>query len=73
MSVRRVTLIKPTKSITFVPVHYIPENKLSKIHKMVAAFDAFVVSQATGKKTGDAIIVHGDKGGDVQGENPCVI
>ncbi len=61
-AVQRVSLIKPVKAIVFVPVHYVPENKLTKTHKLTAAFDAFVVSKAVGEKISTAIIIHGNRG-----------
>jgi len=61
-AVRRLSLIKTEKSTAFVPIRYIPENKLSKKHKLIAAFDALVVSRALGEKIGSAIIIHGDIG-----------
>lgn len=57
--VRRISL---TKSVAFVPVQYVPENKLTKTHKLMAAFDAFVISKVMGKKISTAVITHGDRG-----------
>lgn len=61
-AVRRISLKQTAKSIMFVPVRYVPENKLSKTHKLMAAFDALVISRALGEKIGTGMIIHGDKG-----------
>ena len=61
-AVRRLSPRQTAKSIAFVPVRYLPENKLSKSHKLVAAFDALVISSALGERIGTATIIHGDKG-----------
>lgn len=61
-AVRRLSPKQTVKSIVFVPVRYVPENKLSKTHKLMAAFDALVISRALGEKIGTAMIIHGDKG-----------
>lgn len=46
----------------FVPIRFVPANKLSRSNKLMAGFDAFVVSKASGVKVGLAKIIHGDKG-----------
>ncbi|MET0035983.1 MAG: TM0106 family RecB-like putative nuclease [Candidatus Thiodiazotropha lotti] len=61
-AIRRVSSTKPIKSSVFVPVRFVPENKLTRIHKLEAAFDAFVVSKATGENISTAKIIHGNRG-----------
>lgn len=59
--VQRIPSEKHTNSILFVPLRYIPENKLSDTHKLMSAFDAVVLSRFLGAKTDTAKIVHGEK------------
>lgn len=61
-AVLRQSLIKSVHATIFSPIRYFPENKLSKKHKLLAAFDAMVISKALEKQIGNAIIIHGDKG-----------
>jgi predicted RecB family nuclease len=46
---------------SFIPIRFVPENKLEKKHKLIAALDAFVIARAIGNKPSDASIIHGDK------------
>jgi hypothetical protein len=43
-AIRRISLEKTTKSIVFVPIRYVRENKLTSATKLMAAFDALVLS-----------------------------
>ncbi len=61
-AVQRITLERSTKSTTFVPIHFVRKNKLSRVDKLIAAFDALAISRALGSKIGTAMIIHGDKG-----------
>jgi len=46
----------------FVPIRFVPNNKLSNSDKMVAVFEALVLAKSLGIKVGVAKIVHGEKG-----------
>jgi predicted RecB family nuclease len=45
----------------FVPIRFVPNNRLSASDKTMAAFEAFSLAKASGTKTGAAKIVHGEK------------
>jgi predicted RecB family nuclease len=60
--VQRISPKGLNKSSEFVPIRFVPANKLSRFDKVVAAFDAFVLLKASGLKVGVAKIIHGDKG-----------
>ncbi len=49
------------ESSQFVPIRFVPANKLSRSDKLMAGFDAFVLSKAIGVKVRLAKIIHGDK------------
>jgi predicted RecB family nuclease len=49
------------KASQFIPIRFVPANKLSRSDKLRAGFDAFVLSKASGTKVGLAKIIHGDK------------
>jgi predicted RecB family nuclease len=50
------------KTSQFVPIRFVPANKLSRSDKLMAGFDALVLSKASGVKVDLAKIIHGDKG-----------
>src|SRR5262249_47999798 len=60
--VQRIPPEGTNKSSQFVPIRFVPANKLSRCDKLMAGFDAFVLSKASGVKVGLAKIIHGDKG-----------
>ncbi len=49
---------KPTQ---FVPIRFIPRNKLTKDDRLLVAFDALVLSNATGLDVSLGKIIHGDE------------
>jgi predicted RecB family nuclease len=52
----------PTKdgSSEFIPIRFVHMNKLSRVDKMTAAFDAIVLSKIAHQPVGVAKIIHGD-------------
>jgi len=50
------------KTSQFVPIRFVPVNKLSRSDKLMAGFDALVLSKTSGVKVDLAKIIHGDKG-----------
>ena len=60
--VQRIPSEGTNKSSQFVPIRFVPANKLSRSDKLMAGFDAFVLSKASGVKVDLAKIIHGDKG-----------
>jgi len=50
------------QSSEFIPIRFVPENKLSRSDKLIAGFEALALAKALGVKVGMAKIVHGDKG-----------
>jgi predicted RecB family nuclease len=59
--VQRILPEGANSSALFVPIRYVPVNKLSNSDKMVAAFEALVLAKSLGVKIGVAKIVHGEK------------
>ena len=59
--VQRIPPEATNGSSQFVPIRFVPPNKLSRSDKLMAGFDAFVLSKAAGVKVGLAKIIHGDK------------
>jgi len=50
----------------FIPIRFIFTDKLSDDDKLLLAFDAFVLSEATGGEVGLGKIIHGDDHGEVK-------
>jgi predicted RecB family nuclease len=50
------------QSSQFVPIRFVPENKLSRSDKLVVGFEAFALAKALGAKVSIAKLIHGDKG-----------
>jgi len=48
------------KAAQFVPIRFVPNNKISKDDKFLLAFDALVLSQALGRAVAAGKIIHGD-------------
>ena len=67
--VQRIPPEGTNRSSQFVPIRFVPANKLSRSDKLMAGFDAFVLSKVSGVKVGLAKIIHGDKDVCLQGEN----
>jgi predicted RecB family nuclease len=59
--VERIPPKGTNKTSQFVPIRFVPANKLSRSDKLMAGFDASVLSKASGVKVDLAKIVHGDK------------
>jgi len=49
------------KAAQFIPIRFIFTNKLGKEDKLLAGFDAFVVSEVLGREVNHGKIIHGDK------------
>ncbi len=58
-AVQRVKLHSKVLLSEFIPLHFVPENKLSRSEKLVVAFEAFVLANA-GATVRIAKITHGD-------------
>src|SRR6266446_2573677 len=48
------------KSARFVPIRFVPNNKLSRNDKLLLAFDALVLSTTLGREVAAGKIIHGD-------------
>lgn len=59
--VQRIPPEGTNSSAQFVPIRFVPDNKLSNSDKMVAAFEALVLAKSMGVKVGVAKIVHGER------------
>jgi predicted RecB family nuclease len=59
--VQRIPREGTNKSSQFVPIRFVPVTKLSRSDKLMAGFDAFVLSKVSGVKVGLAKIIHGDR------------
>jgi predicted RecB family nuclease len=60
--VQRISTEGTNRSSQFVPIRFVPQNKLSRSDKVMAGFDAYVLSKVSGVKVGLVKIIHGDKG-----------
>jgi predicted RecB family nuclease len=61
-AVQRVQSTGIAQSSQFVPIRFVPENKLSRSDKLIAGFEALVLSKALASKVSSVRIIHGDKG-----------
>ncbi len=61
-AVQRAQLDGTVQSSQFMPIRFVPENKLSRSDKLIAGFEALALAKALGAKVGIAKIIHGDKG-----------
>ncbi len=61
-AVQRITIEGTSQSSQFIPIRFVPENKLSRSDKLVAAFEVLTLAKALGAKVGITKIIHGDKG-----------
>ena len=59
--VQRMPPERTNKSSQFIPIRFVPANKLTRSDKLMAGFDAFVLSKVSGIKVGLAKIIHGDR------------
>lgn len=59
--VQRIPPEGKKSSFRLVPMRFLPSNKLSSSDKMMAAFDALVLSKSLGIKASMAKIIHGNK------------
>jgi predicted RecB family nuclease len=59
--VQRIPQEGATSSGQLVPIRFVPANKLSSPDKLMAAFDALVLSKVFGVKASVAKIIHGEK------------
>src|SRR3989338_11424896 len=60
--VQRIPPEGTNSSAQLVLIRFVPDNKLTNLDKMVAAFEALVLAKSLGIKAGVAKIVHGEKG-----------
>jgi len=51
----------PGKRIQFIPIRFVPANKLSKDDKLLLAFDSLALSATLGRDVKQAKIIHGEK------------
>ncbi len=61
-AVQRAQLDGTVQSSQFIPIRFVPENKLSHSDKLIAGFEALVLAKALGARVGIAKVIHGDKG-----------
>ena len=59
--VQRIPPEGTNSSPQFIPIRFVPNNKLSNADKMVAAFEALVLAKSLSIKVGVAKITHGEK------------
>ena len=45
----------------YTPIRFVPDEKISRYHKLVLAFDAFVLWKASGQMPTNGVIIHGLK------------
>ncbi len=60
-ALQRIPFEGPNKPAQYIPIRFIPTNKLSPSDKLVAGFEAYALAKAVGAKIGNAKIIHGDK------------
>jgi lysophospholipase L1-like esterase len=61
-AVQRTSFVEGNQSSQFIPIRFVPTNKLARSDKLMAGFEALALSKALGIKVGMAKIIHGDKG-----------
>jgi predicted RecB family nuclease len=61
-AVQRMQLEGTVQSSQFIPIRFVPANKLSRSDKLLAGFEALVLAKALGVKVNITKIIHGDKG-----------
>ncbi len=59
--VQRISARRTKNLASFVPFRFVPDIKLSRSDKLIAAFDAFALSTALGVKIPVTRVIHGDK------------
>jgi predicted RecB family nuclease len=60
-AVQRVQLDGAVHLSKFIPIRFVPENKLSRSDKLISGFEALALAKALGAKVGIAKLIHGDK------------
>jgi predicted RecB family nuclease len=60
-AVQRVQLGGAIQSSQFIPIRFIPANKLSRSDRLIAGFEALALAKASGAKVGIAKLMHGGK------------
>ena len=60
--IQRLSPIETAKSPQLVPIRFVHTNKISHSDKLMAGFDAFVLSKVLDVRVGLAKIIHGDNG-----------
>jgi predicted RecB family nuclease len=61
-AVQRIQSEGAVQSAQFIPIHFVPHNKLSRLDKLTAGFGALALAKALAAKVDTAKIIHGDKG-----------
>ena len=61
-AVQRIPLEGTRQSSQFIPIRFVPANKLARSERLMAGFEALAVAKALGTKVGMAKIIHGDNG-----------
>ena len=59
-AVERIPAGGRSKTVQFLPIRFIPTNKISRNDKLLLAFDALVLSELLGHEVGIGKITHGD-------------
>ncbi|MBV8225030.1 MAG: IS66 family transposase [Verrucomicrobia bacterium] len=59
-AVERIPSEGRSKPAQFIPIRFIPTNKISRDDKLLLAFDALVVSELLGHEVGIGRIIHGE-------------
>ena len=59
-AVQRVPTAGRGKAVQFIPIRFVPSNKLVSDDKILLAFDALVLAKALGGEIAEGRIVHGD-------------
>jgi predicted RecB family nuclease len=61
-AVQRIQPEGTIQSAQFIPIHFVPHNKLSRPDKLTAVFGALALAKTLAAKVDTAKIIHGDKG-----------
>jgi predicted RecB family nuclease len=72
-AVERVPSHNPTKPAQFMPIRFVCFNKLTKDDRLLLAFDAFVLSKATGQNINVGKIIYGDNHATVKVNIPNLL
>ena len=71
--VERIEANDPEKRVQFVPVRFIPNNKITKIDRLMVAYDAVALSESLRTDVGFGMLIHGDTYSTLKVKTPVLV